>query len=81
MSFQDQKRLLWVNEGLQPGVYDSWPKATLQVNGISRSFYKKFVKFSDIVDSFTGYYIWSVAKVNDRLSVNMTPSQMKRVTG
>lgn len=53
---QEHEGLFWVvYEGLQPGIYDSWPKTASQVNGVSGSSHKKFATFFSAVDSFTEY--------------------------
>lgn len=53
---QEQKGPFWVvYEDLRSGIYDSWPKATLQVNGAPRSSHKKFATFFETLHSFTAY--------------------------
>lgn len=63
----DQKGPFWVvYVGIQPGSYDSWPKAAMQVNKVPHSSHKKFATFFEAFDSFTAYCIFKSEMVSHK---------------
>lgn len=76
----DQKGPFWVvYEGREPGVYDSWPKAKYQVNGVSGSCHKKFSTLYEAIDSFTDIVFSS--QITTEKVQNATLSQTNTISG